>query len=35
MTYALSALVNANFISEINGRYYFSNPMLKEIRSSR
>ena len=30
-THALSALVNANFVSEINGRYYLSDPMLKEI----
>jgi len=29
--HALNALVNANFVTKVNGRYYFSDPMLKEI----
>lgn len=30
-TQALNALINANFVTKINGRYYLSDPMLKEI----
>lgn len=30
-THALNALVNANFVTEVNGRYYLSDPMLREI----